>query len=83
MTIRVKNELIPLNLLVIALVAIIILFPSNILRIILGLPFLLFFPGYTLVAAPFTRKEGMGSVERVAAEFWFEHRRGAACRAYP
>ncbi len=51
------------------LVAIIILFPSNILRIILGLPFLLFFPGYTLVAALFTRKEGMGSIERVALSF--------------
>ena len=69
MTIRVKDELIPLNVLVIVLVAIIILFPSNILRIILGLPFLLFFPGYTLVAALFTRKEGMGSIERVALSF--------------
>jgi len=69
LAIRVKNELIPLNLLVIALVAIIILFPSNILRIILGLPFLLFFPGYTLVAALFTRKEGIGSVERMALSF--------------
>ena len=69
MTIRVKDELIPLNLLVIVLVAIIILFPSNILRIILGLPFLLFFPGYTLVAALFTKKEGMGSIERVALSF--------------
>jgi len=69
LTIRVKDELIPLNVLVIVLVAIIILFPSNILRIILGLPFLLFFPGYTLVAALFTRKEGMGSIERVALSF--------------
>ncbi len=58
MVIRVKDELLPLNLLVIVLVAVIILFPSNILRIILGLPFLLFFPGYTLVAALFTKKEG-------------------------
>ena len=65
MTIRVKDELIPLNVLVIVLVAIIILFPSNILRIILGLPFLFFFPGYTLMAALFTRKEGMGNLERV------------------
>ena len=60
MTIRVKDELIPLNVLVIVLVAIIILFPSNILRIILGLPFLLFFPGYTLVTAPSTRGKGRG-----------------------
>ncbi len=69
MAIRVKNELIPLNLLVIVLVAVIILFPSNILRIILGLPFLLFFPGYTLVAALFPQKGGMGSIERVALSF--------------
>ncbi len=69
MAIRVKDELIPLNLLVIVLVAIIILFPSNILRIILGLPFLLFFPGYTLVAALFTKKEAIGSIERVALSF--------------
>ena len=60
MTIRVKDELIPLNLLVIVLVAIIILFSSNILRVILGLPFLLFFPGYTLVTAPSTRGKGRG-----------------------
>ena len=60
MTIRAKDELIPLNLLVIVLVAIIILFSSNIPRIILGLPFLLFFPGYTLVTAPSTRGKGRG-----------------------
>ena len=69
MTIRVKDELIPLNLLVIVLVAVIIFFPSNIPRIILGLPFLLFFPGYTLVAALFIKKEGMGNIERVALSF--------------
>jgi len=69
LTIRVKDELIPLNLLVIVLVVIIVLFPSDALRIILGLPFLLFFPGYTLIAALFTRKEGMGSIERVALSF--------------
>ena len=69
MTIRVKDELIPLNLLVIVLIAAIILVPFNILRIILGLPFLLFFPGYTLVAALFTKKEGMGNIERVALSF--------------
>jgi len=69
LTIRVKDELIPLNILVIVLVAIITFFSSNILRIILGLPFLLFFPGYTLLAALFTKKEGMGNIERVALSF--------------
>ena len=69
MRIRVKNELIPLNLLVIVLIAAIILFPSNVLCIILGLPFLLFFPGYTLMAVLFTKKEGMDGIERVALSF--------------
>ncbi len=67
--IKIKNELIPLNLLVIMLIAAIILFPSNGLRIILGLPFLLFFPGYTLMAALFIKKEGIGGIERVALSF--------------
>ncbi len=67
--IKIKNELIPLNLLVLVLIAAIILFPSNGLRIILGLPFLLFFPGYTLMAALFIKKEGMGGIERVALSF--------------
>ena len=66
MNIKIRNELIPLNLLVFILVAAIILFPSNVLRVILGVPFLLFFPGYTLVAALFTRKGEMGAIERPA-----------------
>ena len=69
MTIRIKDELIPLNLLVIVLVVIIVFFPSNTLRVILGLPFLLFFPGYTLIAALFTKKEGRSGIERVALSF--------------
>ena len=60
MTIRVKDEPLPLNLLVIVLVAIIILFPSNIPRVILGLPFLLFFPGCMLVTAPSTKGKERG-----------------------
>lgn len=48
------------------LIVAITFFPSNIVRIILGLPFVLFFPGYTLMAALFPRKEGIGSIERVA-----------------
>ncbi|MBN2097992.1 MAG: DUF1616 domain-containing protein [Dehalococcoidia bacterium] len=43
--------------------------PSDIPRIIVGLPFLLFFPGYTLLAALFPRKEGLTGIERVALSF--------------
>jgi len=43
--------------------------PAGISRIMLGLPFLLFFPGYTLVAALFHKKGSLGGVERVALSF--------------
>jgi uncharacterized membrane protein len=64
--IKLGSGLIPLNLLAWVLILFIILFPSNVLRIILGIPLLLFFPGYALVGALFTKKEGMGSIERMA-----------------
>jgi len=67
--IRMRTELLPLNLVVLALVAAIILSPSSILRIILGLPFLLFFPGYTLIAALFPKKQSLGGIERIALSF--------------
>ncbi len=60
MSIRAKDELIPLNLLAIVLVAIVILLSSNIPGVIRGLPLLLFFPGYALVAAPSTKRQGKG-----------------------
>ena len=69
MNIKTRNELIPLNLLVFVLMVAIIFFPSNVLRVILGLPFLLFFPGYVLVAALFPKKKGVDNIERVALSF--------------
>lgn len=67
--IKIGNGLLPLNLLVIVL-AVIIIFPlSDVLRIILGTPFVFFFPGYALVAALFPKKEGVGGIERVALSF--------------
>jgi len=67
--IRIGNGLLLLNLLVIVL-AVIIIFPiSDVLRIILGTPFVFFFPGYALVAALFPKKEGVGGIERVALSF--------------
>lgn len=69
MRIRIGNELIPLNLLVFLLIIAIIFLPVNVLRIILGLPLVLFFPGYTVIAALFPRKEGTSSIERVALSF--------------
>jgi len=38
-------------------------------RIILGLPLVLFLPGYTLIAALFIRKDDLDGIERVALSF--------------
>ena len=66
MRIKSENELAAINILSILLIIIITFLPSNPLRIVLGLPFILFFPGYTLIAALFPRKADLGSIERVA-----------------
>ena len=69
MRVRLGSDLIVLNLIGWVLISVIIFFPSNILRIVLGIPFLSFFPGYTLVAALYAKKEGIGGIGRVALSF--------------
>ena len=63
--IKLGNGLLPINLLTWALISVIIFFPSNATRIVLAILFLIFFPGYALMAALFTKKEGIGGIERV------------------
>jgi uncharacterized membrane protein len=59
-----------IGILTILLVVVIAFLPSSTTaRVILGLPFLLFFPGYTLLAALFPKKDSLGGVERVALSF--------------
>jgi uncharacterized membrane protein len=67
--ITIGSGLLPQNLLVILLIIIIIFVLSNVLRIILGLPLVLFFPGYTLILALFPKKDQIGNIERVALSF--------------
>jgi uncharacterized membrane protein len=69
--IRVKNELLLINLCSILLILVISLVDIQVLRVVLGLPFLLFFPGYTLIATLFPRKSDIGTTERVALSIAF------------
>lgn len=48
------------------LLALIALLPESPLRIALGLPFVLFFPGYTLIAALYPRRDDLDGIERLA-----------------
>jgi len=57
------------NLLTFVLIEAIILSPSSVLRIVVGIPFVLFFPGYAPTAALFPRRVGMSGIERVALSF--------------
>jgi uncharacterized membrane protein len=66
---REVNELLPIVLLVIVLPLIIVIAPSNVLRVILGLPLVLFLPGYTLLAALYVRKDRLKDLDRLALSF--------------
>ena len=52
-----------------ALAAFIYLVPDYSGRIVLGLPFILFFPGYALIAALFPEKKSLDLIERIALSF--------------
>ena len=69
MKIRLGSGLFLVNLLAILLIVVVFFSLSNVLRIIVGLPFLLFFPGYAMLMALFPNRESIGGVERVALSF--------------
>jgi uncharacterized membrane protein len=58
-----------INILTVVLILIIALLSDNILRVIIGLPLVLFFPGYTLISALFYRKSSLDSTQRIALSF--------------
>jgi uncharacterized membrane protein len=51
------------------LIAVILVIPDSLVRVIIGLPFILFFPGYALIAFLFPREGDLGIIERVALSF--------------
>ena len=65
MKIRTGSGLWLITILSIILILFITFFPSNIVRVILGLPFLLLFPGYVLTTAISPRKTGMTGIFRL------------------
>ncbi len=68
---RIRNwDLLLIEISVLALAAVVILAPSLVaLRVALGIPAVLFFPGYCLLAALFPAKDGLPPVERVSLAF--------------
>ena len=68
MKIKLPIDLLIIDILSIILILSIAFIPITVTRVILGLPFLLFFPGYVLVAALFPRNE-MDGIERIALSF--------------
>lgn len=66
---RRDSDLWLIDIVTILLIVVIAFSPSTIARTVLGLPFLLFFPGYVLIAALFPKKGSLGGMERVALSF--------------
>lgn len=66
MKLRLLNGILIIDIFTIILILCILLIPSVVVRFILGLPFLLFFPGYTLVCALFVKNEKIDHIQRAA-----------------
>lgn len=67
--VEVKNEFPGILFLSVVLAVFIFLDLSGTVRVALGLPFVLFFPGYTLIAALFPARDDLDGIERVALSF--------------
>ena len=66
---RIPNDLLLIVIFTVILIIIVSLLEINILRIVLGLAFLLFFPGYVLLSAMFPGKSALSGIERIALGF--------------
>ena len=66
MKIKIESDLIVINVIIIVLIIVIKFFPLAVLSGVLGLPAILFFPGYAMMAAFFPGKTHLGGWERMA-----------------
>ncbi|NAT10278.1 hypothetical protein C4E22_01785 [ANME-1 cluster archaeon AG-394-G06] len=62
---KTERDIILVDILSALLVSVIAFFPNSPARIILSLPFILFFPGYVLICALFPRRKDLDIVERL------------------
>lgn len=69
MIVKLGSGLLALNIVGWVLIIVTIFSPSHIIRIILGIPFVIFCPGYALMAALFIKKESIDIIARVALSF--------------
>lgn len=65
MNIKFDKDLLLLNILSIVLILTIVFVPDSPLRILIGLPFVLFFPGYTLICALYPKKMDLNGIKRL------------------
>ena len=63
---KTERDLVLINVLSVLLILVIVFFPNAPVRIILGLPFVLFFTGYVSISALFPGKEDLDIIERLA-----------------
>jgi uncharacterized membrane protein len=63
---RYADDLVAISAASACLLAIIAWLPDAPVRVVLGLPFVLFFPGYTLIAALYPRRDDLDGIERLA-----------------
>lgn len=64
-----RNELVLISLLFVTLILVTAFVPDSVFRLVLGVPALIFFPGYSFLAALFPGKEPIDGIERIALSF--------------
>lgn len=67
MKLKLLNEILVINIVCVLMILAITFIPWTVIDVIIGLPFLLFFPGYILLSALFINTSKMNGIEKFAA----------------